>query len=80
MSAVPSGNGTGTPADVGPAQRAAVLVEALPYILRFWGKIVVVKYGGNILAPQGGEGPPGPEPDDAAALVSFAQDVVLMRS
>ena len=34
--------------------KAAVLVEALPYIRRFWGKVVVVKYGGNALA--GGTG------------------------
>ena len=32
------------------AQKAATLVEALPYIRRFAGKIVVVKYGGNALA------------------------------
>ena len=29
---------------------ASVLVEALPYIRRFRGKVVVVKYGGNALA------------------------------
>jgi acetylglutamate kinase len=51
-----------------PADRAATLVEALPYIRRFSGQVVVVKYGGNALA--------GSE-DDALAL--FAQDVVLMR-
>ncbi|MGH7698740.1 MAG: hypothetical protein ACRENV_08725, partial [Candidatus Dormibacteria bacterium] len=28
------------------AARAEILVEALPYIRRFWGKVVVVKYGG----------------------------------
>jgi len=28
------------------AQRAAVLVHALPYIQRYAGKIVVIKYGG----------------------------------
>jgi acetylglutamate kinase len=56
------------------ADKAAVLVEALPYILRFWGKVVVVKYGGNALA-----GASGPEAE-AAALASFAEDVVLMRS
>ena len=31
------------------AKTASVLVEALPYIRRFWGKVVVVKYGGNAL-------------------------------
>ena len=65
-------------ADLAPSQRAAILVEALPYILRFWGKIVVVKYGGNALAPAGvaGEALSG----ESDALASFAEDVVLMRS
>lgn len=31
------------------AQRAQVLTEALPYIKRYTGKIVVVKYGGNAM-------------------------------
>lgn len=30
-------------------EKAAILVEALPYIQRFQGKIVVVKYGGNAM-------------------------------
>ncbi len=56
------------------AKTASVLVEALPYIRRFWGKIVVVKYGGNALhASDDGTG-------DADPLASFAQDVVLMRA
>jgi acetylglutamate kinase len=49
------------------AGKAAVLAEALPYIRRFWGKVVVVKYGGAAMADPG-----------LASL--FAQDVVLMRS
>jgi len=49
--------------------RASVLVEALPYIRRFAGKTVVVKYGGNALA--------GATESDALAL--FAEDIVLMR-
>jgi acetylglutamate kinase len=52
------------------AEKAKILVEALPYIRRFSGQVVVVKYGGNALA--GG--------DEADALSLFAQDVVLMRS
>jgi acetylglutamate kinase len=56
------------------AAKAAVLVEALPYILRFWNRVVVVKYGGNALAASDR---PGAE---AEALSCFAQDVVLMRS
>ena len=47
--------------------KAAVLAEALPYIRRFWGKVVVVKYGGAAM-------------NDPALAVSFAQDVVLMLS
>ena len=31
------------------AQRAQVLIEALPYIRRYGGKIIVVKYGGNAM-------------------------------
>ena len=30
-------------------ERAEVLVQALPYIKRYTGKIVVVKYGGNAM-------------------------------
>ena len=33
----------------GARPKAAVLVEAIPYIRRFCGKVVVVKYGGNAL-------------------------------
>jgi acetylglutamate kinase len=68
-------------AELGPSDRAAVLVEALPYILRFWGKIVVIKYGGNVLTPVDGEPSAGGEAaNEAEALSSFAEDVVLMRS
>ena len=31
------------------ASRAQVLVEALPYIQKYYGKIIVVKYGGNAM-------------------------------
>jgi acetylglutamate kinase len=58
------------------AKTASVLVEALPYIRRFFGKVVVVKYGGNALnAAEGNDGS-----DTGDALASFAQDVVLMRA
>ena len=50
------------------AAKADVLVDALPYIRRFWGKVVVVKYGGNAIS------------GEDADLARFAQDVVLMRS
>jgi len=31
------------------AQRAEVLTQALPYIQKYYGKVVVVKYGGNAM-------------------------------
>jgi acetylglutamate kinase len=51
------------------SQKAATLVEALPYIRRFAGKVVVVKYGGNALAAT----------SEHDALALFAEDIVLMR-
>ena len=52
------------------SHKAAILLEALPYIRRFAGKIVVVKYGGNALAGA----------SEADALSLFADDVTLMHS
>jgi acetylglutamate kinase len=54
-------------ATVDASTRAAILVEALPYIQAFAGKTVVVKFGGNAMV------------DDALAH-SFAADVVLLRA
>ena len=48
------------------AERAQVLTEALPYIQRFHGKTVVIKYGGNAMV-------------DDRLKQSFARDVVLMK-
>ena len=31
------------------AQRAEVLTQALPYIQKYYGKTVVIKYGGNAM-------------------------------
>jgi acetylglutamate kinase len=65
------------------AEAAELLVEALPYIRRFWGSVVVVKYGGNALAGSPASARPGAAPGttaEAAALASFAEDIVLMRS
>ena len=64
--------------ELAPATRAAVLVEALPYIQRFRGAVIVIKYGGNALAEDVG-GRDG-EAAERHALASFAADVVLMRS
>ena len=49
------------------AQRTAkMLSEALPYLQRYTGAVVVVKFGGNAMG-------------DEAAMAEFARDVVLMR-
>jgi acetylglutamate kinase len=59
---------TGTPTTRAEAEhRAAVLVEALPYIQRFRGRVIVVKYGGNAMV-------------DPALARTFAEDIVLMHS
>jgi len=75
-----------------PAElKAAVLCDALPYIRRFSGRTVVVKYGGNALAAAESTGEPGPRADgreraedatdsETQALRRFAEDVVLLLS
>jgi len=47
-------------------ERAEILVEALPYIRRFFNKTVVIKYGGHAMA-------------DEELKDNFARDVVLMK-
>ena len=59
-----------TSATITPELRADVLVEAIPYLARFAGSRIVVKYGGNALA----------DADEARALRSFAEDVLALRS
>lgn len=46
--------------------KAQTLAEAMPYIRRFHGKTIVVKYGGNAMT-------------DDSLKRSFAQDVVLLK-
>ena len=48
------------------AQKAAALVEALPWLARFYGKTVVIKYGGHAMT-------------DASLRQAFAEDVVFLR-
>ncbi|MBF0255790.1 MAG: acetylglutamate kinase [Gammaproteobacteria bacterium] len=45
---------------------AHVLTEALPYIKRFQGRTIVIKYGGNAM-------------EDEVLKSSFARDIVLMK-
>lgn len=39
--------------DISNSERAKVLVQALPYIKKYAGKTVVVKYGGNAMIDEG---------------------------
>ncbi len=48
------------------AERAEVLVQALPYIKRYRGKIVVIKYGGNAM-------------NDETLKQQVMEDIVLLR-
>lgn len=47
--------------------KAQILTEALPYIQRFAGKTLVVKYGGNAMT-------------DPELESSFARDIVLLKT
>ena len=49
-----------------PNNTAAILMEALPYIQKYSGKTIVVKYGGNAMT-------------DPALQQSFARDIVLLK-
>jgi acetylglutamate kinase len=48
------------------SNRASILVEALPYIQKFAGKTIVIKYGGNAMI-------------DDELKTSFARDIVLLK-
>ncbi len=47
-------------------EKASVLLEALPYIKKFYGKTFVIKYGGNAMVEE-------------SLKKSFAEDVVLLK-
>jgi acetylglutamate kinase len=49
-----------------PQKKAEILIEALPYIRKFYGSVVVIKYGGAALAK-------------ADLKKSFAEDVTLLK-
>ena len=53
-------------ANLSPAQKAAIIAEALPYIRRFQDKTLVIKYGGNAMT-------------DPHLKECFARDVVLLK-
>jgi acetylglutamate kinase len=49
-----------------PQDKAHILAQALPYIRKFHGKTMVIKYGGNAMT-------------DPALQAAFAEDVVLLK-
>ncbi len=58
-----------TPLDlshIAPREQAEILAQALPYIRKFHGKTLVIKYGGNAMT-------------DPALQQDFAEDVVLLK-
>jgi acetylglutamate kinase len=52
--------------DPNATEKARILAEALPYIRRFHGRTIVVKFGGNAMV-------------DAELQAGFARDVVLLK-
>jgi acetylglutamate kinase len=61
--AAPASNGLG---HISPRDKAEILSQALPYIRKFHGKTIVVKYGGNAMT-------------DPELQQDFAEDVVLLK-
>jgi acetylglutamate kinase len=53
-------------ADLAPRDKAQILAQALPYIRKFHGKTMVIKYGGNAMT-------------DPLLQAAFAEDVVLLK-
>jgi len=51
---------------VQPMEKAEILAQALPYIRKYHGKTMVIKYGGNAMT-------------DPALQQAFAEDVVLLK-
>lgn len=51
---------------IAPREKAEILAQALPYIRRFHGKTLVIKYGGNAMT-------------DPALQADFAEDIVLLK-
>jgi acetylglutamate kinase len=53
-------------AQIAPRDKAEILAQALPYIRKFHGKTMVIKYGGNAMT-------------DPELQKAFAEDVVLLK-
>jgi len=54
------------PSTIAPRDKAEILAQALPYIRKFHGKTMVIKYGGNAMT-------------DPELQQDFAEDVVLLK-
>ena len=52
--------------NIAPREKAEILAQALPYIRKFHGKTMVIKFGGNAMT-------------DPALQADFAEDVVLLK-
>ncbi|MFE1570416.1 acetylglutamate kinase [Comamonas odontotermitis] len=57
---------TTQPLPIAPRDKAEILAQALPYIRKFHGKTMVIKYGGNAMT-------------DPELQADFAEDVVLLK-
>jgi acetylglutamate kinase len=57
---------TDTVVNIPPRDKAEILAQALPYIRKFHGKTIVIKYGGNAMT-------------DPELQADFAEDVVLLK-
>jgi len=57
---------TDTLINIAPRDKAEILAQALPYIRKFHGKTIVIKYGGNAMT-------------DPELQADFAEDVVLLK-
>jgi len=66
MTALPDPLPSDTLAQIAPRDKAEILAQALPYIRKFHGKTIVIKYGGNAMT-------------DPALQADFAEDVVLLK-
>ncbi|MEJ7928423.1 acetylglutamate kinase [Ramlibacter sp. AN1015] len=55
-----------SPPTIAPRDKAEILAQALPYIRKFHGKTMVIKYGGNAMT-------------DPELQADFAEDVVLLK-
>ncbi|MFO1228332.1 acetylglutamate kinase [Roseateles sp.] len=61
-----TGSHTTDVSHIAPREKAEILSQALPYIRKFHGKTIVIKYGGNAMT-------------DPALQQDFAEDVVLLK-